>query len=299
MPMNLDSVGAGLVSPVNVRGPRRTRCSTRSASARARPTRPVSSSSSRPRTARTSKQRVLPTYPRHHRRWPAAAGLPSFGDFNWAMLVHGEQGIEVLRRDPGRRHGRCRRRGSSASTTRARARSSVMETESKYNGHRQARVHDALRRVHPRRGRLRESRGDELAGPAEGPGHDSPITSHLHDASRPGRCSTASRATATRCTPTRRSRSSPASRRPILHGLCTYGFTGRALLHALCGSDPAKFKVMDARFSKPVMPGDALTVKMWVDGERQGHLPDGQPGRRRRHRRRHLRVRVTLASSLL
>ena len=26
--------------------------------------------------------------------------------------------------------------------------------------------------------------------------------------------------------------------RPILHGLCSYGFTGRALLHAVCGSDP-------------------------------------------------------------
>ncbi|HEY7107137.1 MAG TPA: MaoC/PaaZ C-terminal domain-containing protein [Acidimicrobiia bacterium] len=54
--------------------------------------------------------------------------------------------------------------------------------------------------------------------------------------------------------------------RPILHGLCTYGFTGRALLHSLCGSDPAKFKSMDGRFSKPVYPGDVLTVKMWVDG---------------------------------
>lgn len=55
--------------------------------------------------------------------------------------------------------------------------------------------------------------------------------------------------------------------RPILHGLCTYGFTGRALLHTLCGSDPSKFKSMDARFSKPVMPGDELTVSMWVDGK--------------------------------
>ena len=54
--------------------------------------------------------------------------------------------------------------------------------------------------------------------------------------------------------------------RPILHGLCTYGFTGRALLHTLCGSDPARFKSMEGRFSKPVYPGDALTVKMWVDG---------------------------------
>ncbi len=52
--------------------------------------------------------------------------------------------------------------------------------------------------------------------------------------------------------------------RPILHGLCTYGFTGRALLHTLCGSDVAKFKSMDNRFSKPVMPGDVLTVKMWI-----------------------------------
>jgi len=54
--------------------------------------------------------------------------------------------------------------------------------------------------------------------------------------------------------------------RPILHGLCTYGFTGRALLHTLCGGDPAKFKAMYGRFSKPVMPGDSLTVAMWADG---------------------------------
>ena len=53
---------------------------------------------------------------------------------------------------------------------------------------------------------------------------------------------------------------------PILHGLCTYGFTGRALLHSLCGGDPARFKAMDARFSKPVFPGDTLTICMWVDG---------------------------------
>jgi acyl dehydratase len=55
--------------------------------------------------------------------------------------------------------------------------------------------------------------------------------------------------------------------RPILHGLCTYGFTGRALLHTLCDSDPATFGRMDARFSSPVMPGDTLTVRMWADGD--------------------------------
>ena len=55
--------------------------------------------------------------------------------------------------------------------------------------------------------------------------------------------------------------------RPILHGLCTYGFTGRALLHALCDGDPSRFKAMEGRFSKPVMPGDSLTISIWVDGQ--------------------------------
>jgi acyl dehydratase len=54
--------------------------------------------------------------------------------------------------------------------------------------------------------------------------------------------------------------------KPILHGLCTYGFTGRALLETLCKSDPARFRSMEGRFSKPVFPGEAITVKMWVDG---------------------------------
>jgi acyl dehydratase len=53
--------------------------------------------------------------------------------------------------------------------------------------------------------------------------------------------------------------------RPILHGLCTYGFTGRALLHALCESDPNRFKSMFGRFTRPVLPGASLTVDIWVD----------------------------------
>ncbi|MAT07020.1 MAG: enoyl-CoA hydratase [Acidimicrobiaceae bacterium] len=55
--------------------------------------------------------------------------------------------------------------------------------------------------------------------------------------------------------------------RPILHGLCTYGFTGRALLHSLCGSDPARFGHIEGRFASPVLPGEALTVDMWVIGD--------------------------------
>jgi acyl dehydratase len=51
--------------------------------------------------------------------------------------------------------------------------------------------------------------------------------------------------------------------RPILHGLCTYGFTGRGLLHLVCNSDVAAFGSMRARFSRPTMPGDTLTISIW------------------------------------
>jgi len=55
--------------------------------------------------------------------------------------------------------------------------------------------------------------------------------------------------------------------RPILHGLCSYGFTGRALLSELCGNDVTKFHHIEGRFSSPVLPGDALTVRIWRSGE--------------------------------
>lgn len=55
--------------------------------------------------------------------------------------------------------------------------------------------------------------------------------------------------------------------RPILHGLCTYGFTGRALLAELAGNDVTKFHHIEGRFSSPVMPGDALTVRAWRTGD--------------------------------
>ena len=58
--------------------------------------------------------------------------------------------------------------------------------------------------------------------------------------------------------------------RPILHGLCTYGFTGRALLYALCDGDSSRFRSMNARFSKPVLPGDTLTVSIWVEEGGEG-----------------------------
>ncbi|MEY2404327.1 MAG: hypothetical protein QOD38_1878, partial [Acidimicrobiaceae bacterium] len=66
--------------------------------------------------------------------------------------------------------------------------------------------------------------------------------------------------------------------RPILHGLCTYGFTGRALLNALCDKDPARFKSMEARFTSPVFPGDELTISIWRTGDGEAVFQTRRPG---------------------
>jgi acyl dehydratase len=57
--------------------------------------------------------------------------------------------------------------------------------------------------------------------------------------------------------------------RPFLHGLCTYGFVGRAILGALCDGDPSRFEGFEARFADRVYCGDVITTKIWdvADGE--------------------------------
>lgn len=54
---------------------------------------------------------------------------------------------------------------------------------------------------------------------------------------------------------------------PFLHGLCTYGIVGRAILHGLCGGDPARFGSFEARFADQVWPGDQVITKMWLVGD--------------------------------
>jgi acyl dehydratase len=54
---------------------------------------------------------------------------------------------------------------------------------------------------------------------------------------------------------------------PFLHGLCTYGFVGRAALRALCGGDAARLTSFEARFADQVYPEDTIITKLWVVGD--------------------------------
>lgn len=53
---------------------------------------------------------------------------------------------------------------------------------------------------------------------------------------------------------------------PILHGRCTFGVAGHALVKTMCGYDPLKLKSMQGRFSSPVYPGETIRTEMWRDG---------------------------------
>lgn len=53
---------------------------------------------------------------------------------------------------------------------------------------------------------------------------------------------------------------------PILHGRCTFGVAGHAILKTLCEYDPSRLVAMQGRFSAPVYPGETIRTQMWRDG---------------------------------
>lgn len=56
--------------------------------------------------------------------------------------------------------------------------------------------------------------------------------------------------------------------RPILHGLCTYGMTCKALVDTALGGDAARVGSYGARFAGVVFPGETIRAKVWHEGDR-------------------------------
>ncbi|HUI47866.1 MAG TPA: MaoC/PaaZ C-terminal domain-containing protein, partial [Acidimicrobiia bacterium] len=198
------------------------------------------------------EQKVLPTMP-VVLGMGGGPGLPSWGEFDFRMLLHGEQGVTV--------HGPIPADGEVDTITKIvgiydKGKAAVvrLESESTYVGNGRPAFTTRFAAFIRGEGGFGESRGPEIADPPKMP--DRKADHEVTYATRPDQ------ALLYRLSGDRNPLHSDPSiakfagfDRPILHGLCTYGVTGRALLHELCGSDVAKFGSMDARFSKPVYPG--------------------------------------------
>lgn len=206
-------------------------------------------------------QKVLPTMPVVI-AMGGGPGLPSWGDFDFRMLLHGEQGVTV--------HGPIPPDGEVESVAKIvgiydKGKAAVvrLENTSTYVDTGKPAFTTRFAAFIRGEGGFGESRGPEIPDPPK-----APERAPDHETTYATR---ADQALLYRLNGDRNPLHSDPEiakfagfEKPILHGLCTYGFTGRALLHTLCGSDVEKFHSMDARFSKPVMPGDTLTVRMWV-----------------------------------
>lgn len=56
-------------------------------------------------------------------------------------------------------------------------------------------------------------------------------------------------------------------KRPILHGLCTFGYAAHAAIKSFSGNDPRFFKSIRVRFADSVFPGETLSTEMWRESD--------------------------------
>jgi acyl dehydratase len=56
----------------------------------------------------------------------------------------------------------------------------------------------------------------------------------------------------------------------ICHGMCTMAIATKAAVNGLAGGDPSRVKRVGVRLSKPVLPGQELTTRLWKETEGAG-----------------------------
>jgi acyl dehydratase len=209
-------------------------------------------------------QRVLPTMAVVLGPLGGGSALGQIGTFNPAMLVHGEQGITLHRDIPVEGELEA---AAEVTAIYDKGKGAVVVTESK------AKLVDSGEPLFDTRASL-FIRGEGGWGGDRGPSGPQNVPPERDPDHEITYATRSDQALLYRLNGDRNPLHSDPSfaamggfDRPILHGLCTFGFTGRALLHALCGGDPGRFRSVDGRFSSPVMPGEKLTVRMWVTGD--------------------------------
>lgn len=66
----------------------------------------------------------------------------------------------------------------------------------------------------------------------------------------------------------------------IVHGLCTMAFTSWGVIEAVAGGDPRRLRRLAVRFSRPVLPGQEISTRIWkIDDTTFGFEvtnPDGE-----------------------
>ena len=70
--------------------------------------------------------------------------------------------------------------------------------------------------------------------------------------------------------------------RPILHGAASFGIAAHAILRTCADYRPERLASIEARFSRPVFPGETIRTEMWP--ERRARLVPVPGGRARRDR---------------